>query len=99
MNKKWSYDGSMGIWEEVNTPQKKILVLRLGDGLGYNTDSIGHLAAAAPELLRALENADKLITFLLPGIKYIVLQDYGFLNNTLLDNRTAIAKAKGEHQP
>jgi hypothetical protein len=48
------------------------------------------------ELLGALENADKLITQLMPGVKHIALQDYGFLNDTLLANTAAIRKAKGE---
>jgi hypothetical protein len=55
------------------------------------------LIAAAPDLLQALRNADKLITQLLPGVKHIVLQDYAFLNDTLLANERAISKAlKGE---
>lgn len=56
------------------------------------------LIAAAPELLAALQNADKLITQLLPGVKHIALQDYGFLNDTMLANRAAIAKATGAEQ-
>jgi len=55
------------------------------------------LMAAAPQLLQALENADKLITQLMPGIKAIVLQDYGFLNETLLQITATIQKAKGEN--
>jgi hypothetical protein len=53
------------------------------------------LIVAAPELLEALRNADKLITQLLPGVKHIALQDYGFLNETLLANTAAIRKATG----
>jgi hypothetical protein len=51
------------------------------------------LIAAAPDLLEALKNADKLITQLMPGLKHIALQDYAFLNNTLMANTAAIAKA------
>ena len=47
------------------------------------------------ELLKALKNADKLISQLMPGIKHIALQDYAFLNNTLMANTAAIAKATG----
>ena len=54
------------------------------------------LIAAAPDLLEALRNADKLITQLMPGIRHIVLQDYGFLNDTLIANTAAIAKATGD---
>jgi hypothetical protein len=50
----------------------------------------------APELLAALENADKLITQLLPGVRHVALQNYAFLNDTLLTNSSVIAKAKGE---
>lgn len=50
--------------------------------------------SVVPELLAALINADKLITQLMPGIKHIVLQDYGFLNETLLANTRAIARAR-----
>lgn len=53
------------------------------------------LIAAAPDLLEALRNADKLITQLMPGVRHIVLQDYGFLNDTLMANTAAIAKATG----
>jgi hypothetical protein len=53
------------------------------------------LLAAAPDLLEALKNADKLISQLMPGIKHIALQDYAFLNNTLMANTAAIAKATG----
>lgn len=48
------------------------------------------------ELLQALKDSDALISQLLPGVKHIALQDYGFLNTTLINNRTAIAKATGE---
>jgi len=54
------------------------------------------LIAAAPDLLEALKNADKLITQLMPGLKHIALQDYAFLNNTLMANTAAIAKATGD---
>ena len=53
------------------------------------------LIAAAPDLLEALRNADKLITQLMPGVRHIALQDYGFLNDTLMANTAAIAKATG----
>jgi hypothetical protein len=49
------------------------------------------------ELLSALKDADALITQLMPGIKHIALQDYGFLNDTLINNRAAIAKAENNH--
>lgn len=57
-----------------------------------------NLITAATTLLKALEDADELITQLMPGVKHIVLQDYGFLNQTMLNNKAAIAKAKGEPQ-
>lgn len=53
------------------------------------------LIAAAPELLDALKNANELLTQLMPGVKHIVLQDFGFVNQTLLDVSAAIAKAEG----
>jgi hypothetical protein len=62
--------------------------------MGFAVDPNAHLIAAAPELLQALENADKLLTLLLPGVKHLVV-DIGFLNATLNANRDAIAKAKG----
>ena len=54
------------------------------------------LMAAAPDLLVALKNANKLLTQLLPGVKFIVLQDYGFLNDTLIHADATIRKAEGE---
>ncbi len=48
------------------------------------------------ELLQALKDSDALITQLMPGVKHIALQDYGFLNATLINNTKAIAKATGE---
>jgi hypothetical protein len=48
------------------------------------------------ELLQALKDADALISQLMPGVKHIALQDYGFLNTTLINNTKAIAKATGE---
>ena len=48
------------------------------------------------ELLQALKDSDALITQLMPGVKHIALQDYGFLNTTLINNRKSIAKATGE---
>lgn len=59
-------------------------------------DANAILMAAAPQLLQALENADKLITQLMPGIKSIVLQDFGFLNDTLMQITATIHRAKGE---
>lgn len=66
------------------------------DGSNAEKKANATLIAAAPDLLEALKNADRLITMLMPGIAYIVLQDYGFLNATLLANTAAIAKAEGE---
>jgi hypothetical protein len=54
------------------------------------------LMAAAPQLLAALKNANELITLLIPGVKCIVLQDYGFLNNTCLEVEATIKLAEGE---
>lgn len=48
------------------------------------------------ELLQALKDSDALITQLMPGVKHIALQDYGFLNTTLINNTKAIAKTTGE---
>lgn len=48
------------------------------------------------ELLGALKDSDALICQLLPAVKHIVLQDYGFLNTTLINNTKAIDKATGE---
>ena len=82
--------------------------LRLADAidLGKARSAIDCIDAAAElrrlhevnkQLLSALKDADALITqLIMPNIKDIVLQDYGFLNNTLLNNRAAIAKAQGE---
>ena len=61
----------------------------------HETIANAQLIAAAPDLLEALKNADKLISQLMPGIKHIALQDYAFLNNTLMANTAAIAKATG----
>ena len=51
------------------------------------------IVVSAPEMLSALVNANKLLTLLLPGIKHLALQDYGFLNDTLMQVATAINKA------
>jgi hypothetical protein len=42
------------------------------------------------QLLKAVKDSDKLIVQLMPGIKHIALQDYGFLNDTLIANTEAI---------
>lgn len=65
-------------------------------GAKKNYEENANLIAAAPDLLEALENANELITQLLPGVRYIALQDYGFLNQVCLNNVAAIKKAKGE---
>lgn len=46
------------------------------------------------QALEALENSDKLIDQLLPGVKHLALQDYAFLNTTLIRNKEAIASLK-----
>ena len=53
------------------------------------------VVAQRDELLECLRNADKLITQLMPGVRHIALQDYGFLNDTLMANAAAIAKVEG----
>ncbi len=42
------------------------------------------------QLLIALKDSDKLISQLMPGVAHIALQDYAFLNNTLMANTSAI---------
>jgi hypothetical protein len=88
----------------------RILCERSADACGIDRDDNWNIYAedfkadaravlegcAVPELLEALKNADKLISQLMPGIKHIALQDYAFLNNTLMANTAAIAKATGE---
>lgn len=46
------------------------------------------------QALEALENSDKLIDQLMPGVKHLVLQDFAFLNTTLIRNKEAIASLK-----
>jgi hypothetical protein len=48
------------------------------------------LQAVNQQLLKALKDSDKLIEQLMPGVRHIVLQDYAFLNNTLMANTAAI---------
>ena len=48
------------------------------------------------ELLKALKDSDAFICQHLPAVKHIVLQDYVFLNTTLINNTKAINKATGE---
>ena len=48
------------------------------------------LSALNQQLLKAVKDSDKLIDQLMPGIKHIVLQDYAFLNDTLMANTAAI---------
>lgn len=47
-------------------------------------------------LFKALVDADSVITQLMPGVKHIALQDYGFLNDTLMNTTAAINYVK-EH--
>ena len=64
-----------------------------------NIDCMNHFNALMEErneLLQALKDSDALITQLMPGVKHIALQDYGFLNTTLINNTKAINKATGE---
>lgn len=48
------------------------------------------------DLLDALVDADKLLTQLMPGVAHIALQDYAFLNDTLMKVTATITKAKTE---
>jgi hypothetical protein len=48
------------------------------------------LSALNQQLLKAVKDSDKLIEQLMPGIKHIALQDYAFLNDTLMANTAAI---------
>ena len=47
------------------------------------------------ELLLALQNANKLLTILMPGVAGLVIQDFAFVNNTLLQTTAAIHRAGG----
>ena len=47
------------------------------------------------ELLGVLKDTMALINVLMPGVRYIPLQDYAALNETPLKARAAIAKAEG----
>lgn len=97
MKRKWTYDGVMRIWEDDSTrPDNRILVLELGPGLGFDTNTVGNLAAAAPQLLEALEQ-------LIPEYKLLAQdQDYeGNRWNPEFDDEylaaiAAIKQAKGE---
>lgn len=55
------------------------------------------LFKAAPALLAALEDALRVIEALMPGVKYISVQDYALLNDAPLAARKALAEAKGTH--
>lgn len=57
------------------------------------------IVVSAPEMLSALINANKLLTLLLPGIKHLALQDYGFINDTLMQVTAAINKATHTNIP
>lgn len=89
-----SHETSVQIW---SVPAKKTVALvecLLGDQKHLRADA--RLIVAAPELLEALVNANKLLTQMMPGVAHIALQDYGFLNSTLLQVTAAIAKAEGK---
>lgn len=52
----------------------------------------------APRLLAALKNANELITQLMPGAKYLAIQDYGFLNTTCIDSVDAVRQAERDFE-
>jgi len=52
-----------------------------------------NLAAAAPDLLAAAKLALELIDAMMPGVRYIALQNYALLNEAPLALKAAIAKA------
>jgi hypothetical protein len=70
--------------------------LRLADELEMWTlgepaaEELRRLVALNQQLLKALKDSDKLIEQLMPGVRYIALQDYAFLNDTLMANTAAI---------
>ena len=57
-------------------------------------DELRRMQALNQQLLKALKDSDKLIEQLMPGVKHIALQDYAFLNDTLLANTAAIKAAE-----
>jgi len=94
----WSFDGVMTIWQKVPLINRKIRVLRLGDGLGSDTNNIGKLAAAAPDLLAATHLAQELLDQILPQIGKLSL-DIGKLNDFFLLARPLLVELKGELEP
>lgn len=89
-----SHETSVQIWSVLAKKTVARVECLLGDQKRLRADV--RLIAAAPELLEALVNANKLLTQLMPGVKHIALQDYGFLNSTLMQVTAAIAKAEGK---
>ena len=70
----------------------------LASDFNEHRDSYKELRTAldAPDkTLEALKNADKLLSILMPGIGKLVIQDFAFVNNTLLQV-TAVIKAAEE---
>jgi mevalonate kinase len=57
---------------------------------GKAAAELRRLIALNQQLLKALKDSDKLIEQLMPGVRYIALQDYAFLNDTLMANTAAI---------
>jgi hypothetical protein len=58
-----------------------------------HTDADTKRRDAAPDLAEALRDALTLIDALMPGVRYIALQDYKALNDVPLAGRAALAKA------
>lgn len=56
-------------------------------------DANARLIAAAPEMLAALRGAIKVIDALMPGLRYIAVQDYQAVNEVPIALRAALAKA------
>ena len=84
---KWKYDGVMSIYEDTGNPRHDRRVLELGCGLGSDTEKIGRLSAAAPDLLKWLEVAVEIIKNEYPPDQW---GDYGVREMT-----AAIIKATG----
>ena len=60
------------------------------------------IVVSAPEMLSALVNASEVLTLLwhlMPGIKHLAPQDYGFINDTLMQVTAAINKATHTNTP
>jgi hypothetical protein len=86
--------GALGIWSagcRADSPD----VCDVASVPDATDDANAHLIAAAPELLAALKKLMVAYESVLPGIRYIAVQDYRIVNDAPVAAERAIQKAEG----